>query len=43
MELLRENDENENELINGTYRFIDNYLGELSFVTQIDNFGISSK
>ena len=37
------NDQNENEVINGTYLFIDNYLGELNFVTQIDNFSISSK
>ena len=37
------NDQNENEVINGTYLFIDNYLGELNFVTQIDNFNISSK
>ena len=37
------NDQNENEVINGTYLFIDNYLGELNFVTQIDNFRISNK
>ncbi|MEC5157930.1 DUF695 domain-containing protein [Chryseobacterium sp. MP_3.2] len=37
------NDENENEIINGTYLFIDNYLGELNFVTQIDNFRIAGK
>lgn len=37
------NDHNENEVINGTYLFIDNYLGELNFVTQIDNFSISNK
>ena len=37
------NDINENEVINGTYLFIDNYLGELNFLTQIDNFRIESK
>ena len=37
------NDSNENEIINGTYLFIDNYLGELNFVTQIDNFRIAGK
>ncbi|WHF51164.1 DUF695 domain-containing protein [Chryseobacterium gotjawalense] len=37
------NDQNENEIINGTYLFIDNYLGELNFVTQIDNFSIEGK
>lgn len=37
------NDENENEIINGTYLFIDNYLGELNFITQIDNFLILGK
>lgn len=37
------NDINENEVINGTYLFIDNYLGELNFLTQIDNFHIESK
>ena len=37
------NEHNENEVINGTFLFIDNYLGELNFVTQIDNFSISSK
>ncbi len=37
------NEQNENEVINGTFLFIDNYLGELNFVTQIDNFSISKK
>ena len=37
------NDQNENDIINGTFLFIDNYLGELNFVTQIDNFSISKK
>lgn len=35
--------ENQSDVINGTYLFIDNYLGELNFVTQIDNFRIASK
>lgn len=37
------NDQNHNEVINGTYLFIDNYLGELNFLTQIDNFSIVGK
>ena len=34
------NEENANEISNGTYIFIDNYLGELNFATQIDSFEI---
>lgn len=37
------NDQNASELISGTYLFIDNYLGELNFATQIDNFSIKGK
>ena len=37
------NDQNENEIITGTLLFMDNYLGELNFITQIDNFSISGK
>ncbi|MBF8458210.1 DUF695 domain-containing protein [Kaistella sp. G5-32] len=37
------NDQNESDVINGTYLFIDNYLGELNFLTQIDNFEIKGK
>ena len=35
------NDDNRNEIANGTFIFIDNYLGELNFLTQIDNFRIA--
>lgn len=35
--------QNQSEVINGTYLFIDNYLGELNFLTQIDNFSIEGK
>lgn len=37
------NEDNRNEIINGTFIFIDNYLGELNFLTQIDNFRITGK
>ena len=37
------NDDNRNEIANGTFIFIDNYLGELNFLTQIDNFRIAGK
>ncbi|ACU08650.1 hypothetical protein FIC_02215 [Flavobacteriaceae bacterium 3519-10] len=37
------NEENRNEITNGTFIFIDNYLGELNFLTQIDNFIITGK
>ena len=36
-------DESGNEIANGTFIFIDNYLGELNFLTQIDNFRIAGK
>lgn len=31
------NEDNKNEIINGIYIFLDNYLGELNFATTIDN------
>ncbi|QOW11539.1 DUF695 domain-containing protein [Kaistella flava (ex Peng et al. 2021)] len=37
------NDQNESDVINGTYLFIDSYLGELNFLAQIDNFRIAGK
>ena len=37
------NEENQHEIVNGTFIFIDNYLGELNFLTQIDNFRITGK
>lgn len=37
------NEGNRDEIVNGTFLFIDNYLGELNFLTQIDNFSISGK
>ncbi|HWD89648.1 MAG TPA: DUF695 domain-containing protein [Mucilaginibacter sp.] len=36
------NEENKSAIINGTYIFLDNYLGELEFVTTIDNMDIKS-
>ena len=37
------NEENENEIFNGTFIFLDNFLGEFNFVTQIDNYAIIGK
>ncbi len=37
------NDRNENLYLTGTFVFIENYLGELNFVTQIDSFHIAKK
>lgn len=37
------NDENKSTIINGTYIFLDNYLGELNFVTTIDNLTVVCK
>ncbi|WP_419869757.1 DUF695 domain-containing protein [Chryseobacterium sp. CT-SW4] len=36
-------EENKNITTNGTYIFLDNYLGELNFATQIDSLGIIGK
>lgn len=36
-------DDNRQEIINGTYIFLDNYLGELDFVNNIDNLQIINK
>jgi len=36
-------EENKNEIVNGTYIFLDNYLGELDFVNNIDNLNIIGK
>jgi hypothetical protein len=36
-------EENKNEIETGTYIFLDNYLGELDFVNNIDNLNIISK
>lgn len=36
-------DSNKQEIANGTYIFLDNYLGELGFVNNIDNLQIISK
>ncbi len=36
-------DDNRQEIINGTYIFLDNYLGELDFVNNIDNVQIINK
>jgi Family of unknown function (DUF695) len=33
-------EENKNPIINGTYIFLDNYLGELDFVNNIDNLKV---
>lgn len=37
------NQENRTTIINGTYIFIDNYLGELDFINNIDNITIIGK
>ncbi|MEM6687284.1 MAG: DUF695 domain-containing protein [Bacteroidota bacterium] len=37
------NDKDKNLIINGTYLFLDNYLGELNSVTTIDNLKVISK
>lgn len=37
------NDKNKNTLINGTYIFLDNFLGELDFANHIDNLKIIGK
>lgn len=34
------NDENKSTIMNGTYIFLDNFLGELNFVTTIDNLDV---
>ena len=36
-------DDNRKQIVNGTYIFLDNYLGELDFVNNIDNIQIISK
>lgn len=36
-------EENKKELINGVYIFLDNYLGELDFLNNIDNLNIAGK
>lgn len=36
-------DENKNQISNGTYIFLDNYLGELDFLNNIDNLTIIGK
>ncbi len=33
-------DENRSQIVNGTYIFLDNYLGELEFINNIDNINI---
>ncbi|MCB9310078.1 MAG: DUF695 domain-containing protein [Lewinellaceae bacterium] len=37
------NDDNRQQIINGTYIFLDNYLGELDFVNNIDNLQVIAK
>jgi hypothetical protein len=37
------NDNNSKQIINGTYIFLDNYLGELDFVNNIDNLQVITK
>ncbi|MEP3372762.1 MAG: DUF695 domain-containing protein [Maribacter dokdonensis] len=37
------NHENRSEIINGTYLFLDNYLGELNFIEIIDNLDFQEK
>lgn len=37
------NDENKSAIINGTYIFLDNFLGEMNFVTIIDKLNVISK
>jgi len=36
-------EENKNTIINGSLIFLDNYLGELNFVTTIDNFVVTGR
>lgn len=36
-------EENKSTIINGTYIFLDNYLGELNFATMIDNLTVIGK
>ncbi|MEM6719532.1 MAG: DUF695 domain-containing protein [Bacteroidota bacterium] len=36
-------EEDKNLIVNGTYLFLDNYLGELNSVTTIDNIRVASK
>jgi hypothetical protein len=36
-------DDNRQQIINGTYIFLDNYLGELDFVNNIDNLQVITK
>jgi len=36
-------EENKNQILNGTYIFLDNYLGELDFLNNIDNLITTSK
>lgn len=37
------NEEDKKTIINGTYIFLDNYLGELNFITTIDDITVISK
>lgn len=37
------NEENKQQITNGTYIFLDNYLGEIDFLTNIDNLNIIGK
>ncbi|MFT3678779.1 MAG: DUF695 domain-containing protein [Ferruginibacter sp.] len=37
------NEKDKNQVINGTYIFLDNYLGELNFATSIDNIRFIAK
>lgn len=37
------NEQNESTITNGTYIFLDNYLGELNSITTIDNLKVTSK
>lgn len=37
------NEENKSTIVNGTYIFVDNYLGELDSVTNIDNLKVIGK
>ena len=37
------NEENKSTITNGTYIFLDNYLGELDFATTIDNLTVEGK
>lgn len=36
-------DDNRQQIINGTYIFLDNYLGELDFINNIDNLQVITK